>query len=176
MGWPPLGLAASAAGGPCVLGTPRSQADQRRGRAALGPHLLMEPWRTEATVLLGTKRRCSCPVALRGPPGTRKGVQQRARRGRPRSGGHVHVLPRHPWHPRSGEEAWQPAGGEGGRTTGTETLVQQVLWGILKRDAMRTGSGRHQSCETDWMPAEAALCPSRHVGQRHRASARDLTG
>lgn len=104
LGWPTLGLPVSAAAGPCILGTPRPPADQRCGHAALRPHLLIESWRTEAAVLLGTKRRHSCPNAHRGllkarslphPPGTRKGVPQRGRRGRP----------------SSGEEAWQSPGG-----------------------------------------------------------------
>lgn len=106
---------------PCVLGTPRSPADQRCGHAALSPQLLMESWRTEAAVLLGAKGRHLCPDAHRGllkarslphPPGTRKGVQRGGRRGRLRSGGAIRVLPRLPWRPWGGEEAWQPAAGK----------------------------------------------------------------
>lgn len=53
----------------------------------------------------------------------------------------------------------------------TETLLQQVPWGVLRRDAMRMGSGRHQSCDTEWMPRRGHTPPGRHVG-KHQTSLR----
>lgn len=115
----------------------------------------------------GTPERQGLPH----PPGTRNGEQQTGRRGRPGSGGHVHVLPGHLWHPRSGEEAWQPAGGRWPYSWDRD-LAQQVLRGILKRQAMRTGSGRHQSYETEWMPRRGHIPP----GKAPSSLARDPTG